>query len=77
ALGGDQRAVYLARLKEVREDAGDDAESDDEPWKAESFLATSPEDQVENAGSLYNQTLARGNHSHHHWEHKRTDKNPQ
>jgi len=35
-------------------------ESDDEPWKAESFLATTPEELIANAGSFYNQTMALG-----------------
>ncbi|WP_424016889.1 Coenzyme F420 hydrogenase/dehydrogenase, beta subunit C-terminal domain [Halorientalis pallida] len=45
-------------------------ESDDEPWKAESFLATTPEECVENAGSFYNQTLALGNLDLDRWAHK-------
>ena len=36
-------------------------ESDEEPWKAEAFLATTPEECIENAGSFYNQTMALGN----------------
>ncbi|MCL7416723.1 MAG: Coenzyme F420 hydrogenase/dehydrogenase, beta subunit C-terminal domain [Halalkalicoccus sp.] len=36
-------------------------ESDEEPWKAESFLATTHEELVANAGSFYNQTMALGN----------------
>ncbi|AUV83172.1 coenzyme F420 hydrogenase [Salinigranum rubrum] len=35
-------------------------ESATEPWKAEPFLATTPEELVENAGSFYNQTMALG-----------------
>ncbi|MBV0925277.1 Coenzyme F420 hydrogenase/dehydrogenase, beta subunit C-terminal domain [Halomicroarcula limicola] len=45
-------------------------ESDDDPWKAESFLATTPEECVANAGSFYNQTLALGNLDLSRWEHK-------
>ncbi|WP_237561299.1 Coenzyme F420 hydrogenase/dehydrogenase, beta subunit C-terminal domain [Halostella pelagica] len=52
-------------------------ESDGEPWKAESFLATSHEDLVENAGSFYNQTLALGNLSLDQWELKLPDKDPE
>ena len=33
-------------------------ESEDEPWKGEAFLATTPEEVRESAGSFYNQTLA-------------------
>ncbi len=36
-------------------------ESDDDPWKAESTLATSKAELIENAGSFYNQTMALGN----------------
>lgn len=49
-------------------------ESDDEPWKAESFLATTPEELVENAGSFYNQTMALGNLEVSRWEEKLPDK---
>jgi len=45
-------------------------ESDDEEWKAESFLATTPEECIENAGSFYNQTLALGNLDLEQWAHK-------
>ncbi|WP_135303839.1 Coenzyme F420 hydrogenase/dehydrogenase, beta subunit C-terminal domain [Haloarcula amylovorans] len=45
-------------------------ESDDEAWKAESFLATTPEECIANAGSFYNQTLALGNLDLTRWEHK-------
>jgi len=49
-------------------------ESDDEPWKAESFLATSHEEVVANAGSFYNQTMALGNVNIEQWAHKLPDK---
>jgi coenzyme F420 hydrogenase subunit beta len=49
-------------------------ESDDEPWKAESFLATTPEECIENAGSFYNQTMALGNVDLDQWEEKFPDK---
>ena len=45
-------------------------ESDDEPWKAESFLATTPEECIENAGSFYNQTMALGNLDLDRWSEK-------
>jgi coenzyme F420 hydrogenase subunit beta len=35
-------------------------ESDEEPWKAEPFLATTPDELIANAGSVYNQTMALG-----------------
>ncbi len=49
-------------------------ESDEEPWKAESFLATTHEELVANAGSFYNQTMALGNLDLDRWEHKLPDK---
>ena len=49
-------------------------ESDDEPWKAESFLATTPEELLENAGSFYNQTMALGNLDVEQWEEKLPEK---
>ena len=52
-------------------------ESDEEPWKAESFLATAPEELIENAGSFYNQTMALGNLDLAQWEHKLPDKDPE
>jgi len=45
-------------------------ESDEEPWKAEAFLATTHEELVENTGTIYNQTMALGNLSFSDWEHK-------
>ncbi|MFC4552640.1 MULTISPECIES: Coenzyme F420 hydrogenase/dehydrogenase, beta subunit C-terminal domain [Halorussus] len=52
-------------------------ESDDEPWKAESFLATTREELIENAGSFYNQTMALGNLDLSRWEHKLPGKDPE
>ncbi|ADJ15412.1 Coenzyme F420 hydrogenase/dehydrogenase, beta subunit C-terminal domain [Halalkalicoccus jeotgali] len=52
-------------------------ESDEEPWKAESFLATTPEDVIANAGSFYNQTMALGNLDLDQWEHKLPEKDPE
>ncbi|WP_114576967.1 Coenzyme F420 hydrogenase/dehydrogenase, beta subunit C-terminal domain [Saliphagus sp. LR7] len=49
-------------------------ESDEEAWKAESYLATSHEDLIENAGTIYNQTMALGNLDLSKWEHKLPDK---
>ncbi|MFC6716126.1 Coenzyme F420 hydrogenase/dehydrogenase, beta subunit C-terminal domain [Natrialbaceae archaeon GCM10025810] len=49
-------------------------EDDEEPWKAVSYLATSREDLIENAGTIYNQTLAVGNLDLARWEHKLPDK---
>jgi coenzyme F420 hydrogenase subunit beta len=44
-------------------------ESDEEPWKAESFLAVTPEELIENTGTIYNQTLALGDLSLSRWKH--------
>ncbi|SEH17092.1 coenzyme F420 hydrogenase subunit beta [Natronorubrum sediminis] len=49
-------------------------ESDEEAWKAESFLATTEQELIENAGTVYNQTLALGNLDLKQWEHKLPDK---
>ncbi|MFB6079245.1 MAG: Coenzyme F420 hydrogenase/dehydrogenase, beta subunit C-terminal domain [Halarchaeum sp.] len=74
--------VVTAMLSTLLEDGEIDGalvatESDEEPWKAESFLATSHEDLVENAGSFYNQTMALGNLSLDQWEHKLPEKDPE
>lgn len=45
-----------------------------EPWKAEGFLATTPEEVIENAGSIYNQTMALGELDLDRWAHKLPDK---
>jgi coenzyme F420 hydrogenase subunit beta len=45
-------------------------ESDEDPWKAESFLATTPQECIDNAGSWYNQTMALGNLDLEQWAHK-------
>ncbi|MFB6310018.1 MAG: Coenzyme F420 hydrogenase/dehydrogenase, beta subunit C-terminal domain [Salinirussus sp.] len=49
-------------------------ESEDNEWKAESFLATTPAEVIENAGSFYNQTMALGNLGIDRWAHKLPDK---
>ncbi|WP_436911409.1 Coenzyme F420 hydrogenase/dehydrogenase, beta subunit C-terminal domain [Halosimplex marinum] len=69
--GGLVTAVLCKLLDEGEIDGALIAtESDDEPWKAESFLATTPEECIENAGSFYNQTMALGNLNLSQWEHK-------
>ena len=52
-------------------------ESDEEPWKAESYLATSRADLIDNAGTIYNQTMALGNLDIDQWSHKLPDKHPE
>ncbi|WP_135365313.1 Coenzyme F420 hydrogenase/dehydrogenase, beta subunit C-terminal domain [Halosimplex halophilum] len=69
--GGLVTAVLCTLLEEGEIDGALIAtESDDEPWKAESFLATTPEECIDNAGSFYNQTMALGNLNLSQWEHK-------
>ncbi len=67
--------VVTATLSKLLEDGEIDGaliatESDEEPWKAESLLATTHEELTENAGSFYNQTMALGNLDLERWEHK-------
>ena len=45
-------------------------ESDEDPWKAEGFMATSVEELVENTGTIYNQTMALGHLDFSKWEDK-------
>ncbi|WP_396613344.1 Coenzyme F420 hydrogenase/dehydrogenase, beta subunit C-terminal domain (plasmid) [Haloferax sp. S1W] len=52
-------------------------ESEDEPWKAESFLATTPEELIANAGSFYNQTMALGNLDTEQWAETLPEKDPE
>jgi len=52
-------------------------ESEEEEWKAESFLATTPEELIESAGSFYNQTMALGNLDLDQWSHKLPEKDPE
>ncbi|WP_435196873.1 Coenzyme F420 hydrogenase/dehydrogenase, beta subunit C-terminal domain [Natronomonas sp. EA1] len=52
-------------------------ESDEEPWKAEAFLATTTAELVANAGSFYNQTMALGSLGLDRWAHKLPDKPPE
>ncbi|MFD1569215.1 Coenzyme F420 hydrogenase/dehydrogenase, beta subunit C-terminal domain [Halorubrum laminariae] len=69
--GGLVTAVLCTLIEEDEIDGALIAtESDDEPWKAESFLATTPEECIDNAGSFYNQTMALGNLDLKRWEHK-------
>jgi coenzyme F420 hydrogenase subunit beta len=69
--GGVVTAVLSTLIEEGEIDGALVAtESDDEPWKAESFLATSHEELVANAGSFYNQTMALGNLDLGRWAHK-------
>lgn len=76
AQDGGVVTSILSHLLEVGEIDGAliATESEEEPWKAESFLATTHEELVANAGSFYNQTMALGNLDLDQWEHKLPDK---
>ncbi|NGM71293.1 4Fe-4S binding protein [Natronolimnobius sp. AArcel1] len=57
--GGLVTAMLIRLLEEGKIDGAIIAtESEDEPWKAEPLIATTPEECIENAGSFYNQTMA-------------------
>src|SRR5215217_2838234 len=62
AQDGGVVSALLISLLEAREIDGAlvARESETEPWKGEAFLATTPEEVRECAGSFYNQTLALG-----------------
>ncbi|MEF8851574.1 MAG: Coenzyme F420 hydrogenase/dehydrogenase, beta subunit C-terminal domain [Haloarculaceae archaeon] len=69
--GGLVTATLVKLLEEGEIDGALVAtESDEDPWKAESFLATTPQECIDNAGSWYNQTMALGNLDLSQWEHK-------
>jgi coenzyme F420 hydrogenase subunit beta len=59
--GGFVSALIISLLEQNELDGALLAkESETEPWKGEAFLATTPEEVRECAGSFYNQTLALG-----------------
>jgi coenzyme F420 hydrogenase subunit beta len=59
--GGVVSAILIALLEEGELDGALLArESATEPWKGEAFLARTPADVIECAGSFYNQTMALG-----------------
>ncbi|SEQ84369.1 Coenzyme F420 hydrogenase/dehydrogenase, beta subunit C-terminal domain [Natrinema salaciae] len=73
--GGVVTGVLATLLEEGEIDGALVAtESDEEAWKAESYLATTTEELIANAGTVYNQTLALGNLDLEQWEHKLPDK---
>lgn len=76
AQDGGVVTAILATLLETGEIDGAliATESSEESWKAESFLATTRADLIENAGSFYNQTLTLGNLDLDRWTHKLPDK---
>jgi coenzyme F420 hydrogenase subunit beta len=69
--GGVVTGVLIQLLEEGEIDGALIAtESDDEPWKAEGFMATSPEELKANTGTIYNQTMALGHLDFKQWEDK-------
>ncbi|WP_254861709.1 Coenzyme F420 hydrogenase/dehydrogenase, beta subunit C-terminal domain [Halovivax gelatinilyticus] len=73
--GGVVTAILATLLEEGEIDGALIAtECDEEPWKAESYLATSREELIANAGTIYNQTLALGDLDLDRWEHKLPEK---
>ncbi|WP_226004965.1 Coenzyme F420 hydrogenase/dehydrogenase, beta subunit C-terminal domain [Natrinema salinisoli] len=73
--GGVVTGVLATLLEEGEIDGALVAtESEEDAWKAESFLATTTEELIENAGTVYNQTMALGNLDLEQWKHKLPDK---
>jgi coenzyme F420 hydrogenase subunit beta len=68
--GGLVTSVLIHLLEAGEIDGALVATESDEPWRAESFLATTPEELIANAGSWYNQTMALGNLDLKQWEDK-------
>jgi len=62
----------LIRLMEADEIDGAliATESDEDPWKAEGFMATSPEELKDNTGTIYSQTMALGHLDFSKWADK-------
>jgi coenzyme F420 hydrogenase subunit beta len=61
--------IYLMEAGEI-DGALIATESDEDPWKAEGFIATTPEELVENTGTIYNQTMALGHLDFSKWDDK-------
>ena len=73
--GGLVTSVLIHLLEEDEIDGALIAtESEEEPWKAEAFLATTPEELIANTGTIYNQTMALGHLDIDEWEEKLPDK---
>jgi coenzyme F420 hydrogenase subunit beta len=75
--GGLVTSVLIHLLEAGEIDGALIATESEEEWKAESFLATTPGELIENAGSFYNQTMALGNLGIDQWEHKLPDEDPE
>ncbi|MFT4946946.1 MAG: coenzyme F420 hydrogenase subunit beta [Natronomonas sp.] len=69
--GGVVTGVLIRLMEEGEIDGALIAsESDEDPWKAEGFMATSPEELKANTGTIYNQTMALGHLDFSKWEDK-------
>jgi len=69
--GGVVTGVLIQLLEEGEIDGALIAtESDEEPWKAEGFMATTPQELKDNTGTIYNQTMALGHLDFSKWEDK-------
>ncbi|WP_336326016.1 Coenzyme F420 hydrogenase/dehydrogenase, beta subunit C-terminal domain [Halovenus sp. HT40] len=69
--GGVVTGVLIQLLEEGEIDGALIAsESGDESWKAEGFMATTPEELKANTGTIYNQTMALGHLDFSKWEDK-------
>jgi coenzyme F420 hydrogenase subunit beta len=73
--GGAVTAILSTLLEEGEIDGALIAtESEEDPWKAEAFLATSHEELIENTGTIYSQTMALGHLDFSKYEEKLPDK---
>ncbi len=69
--GGAVTAILISLLEAGEIDGAlTAAESDEEPWKAEGFVATTPEELIANTGTIYNQTMALGHLDFSRWDDK-------
>ena len=75
--GGVVTAVLISLLEAGEIDGALIAtESEDEPWKAEPFLATTTQELIANTGTIYNQTLALGALEYKQWKDKLPNVDP-
>jgi coenzyme F420 hydrogenase subunit beta len=69
--GGAVTAILLQLMEAGEIDGALIAqESEEDPWKAEGFLATSPEELTDNTGTIYSQTMALGHLDFSKWDDK-------
>jgi len=69
--GGAVTAVLVSLMEEGEIDGALIAtESEEDPWKAEGFMATTPAELIANTGTIYNQTMALGHLDFSQWDGK-------